>query len=196
MNNKNEKGLSMIAVIIVLAVIIATIFETIIIAKKWTQEADVDDLTTTMLSIQARCKTYKDKEVMEKDKDNKKDTNITTNSSKDDKKNAKNDSKNNSSKNEDKDNKTEDNKIEKELKGQLISEIADNEVVKSLIEKNVFTEDEKYYLLSEQDLEALHVYEIDPSQIFLVNYDTEEVVYANGIERGNEVLYKLSEINK
>lgn len=192
MNNKNEKGLSMIAVIIVLAVIIATIFETIIIAKKWTQEADVDDLTTTMLSIQARCKTYKDKEVMEKDKNNKKDTNITTNSSKD---NTKNDSKNNSSKNENKDNKTEDNKIEKELKGQLISEIADNEVVKSLIEKNVFTEDEKYYLLSEEDLEALHVYEIDPSQIFLVNYDTEEVVYANGIERGNEVLYKLSEIN-
>ena len=192
MNNKNEKGLSMIAVIIVLAVIIATIFETIIIAKKWTQEADVDDLTTTMLSIQARCKTYKDKEVMEKDKNNKKDTNITTNSSKD---NTKNDSKNNSSKNENKDNKTEDNKIEKELKGQLISEIEDNEVVKSLIEKNVFTEDEKYYLLSEQDLEALHVYEIDPSQIFLVNYDTEEVVYANGIERGNEVLYKLSEIN-
>ena len=192
MNNKNEKGLSMIAVIIVLAVIIATIFETIIIAKKWTQEADVDDLTTTMLSIQARCKTYKDKEVMEKDKNNKKDTNITTNSSKD---NTKNDSKNNSSKNENKDNKTEDNKIEKELKGQLISEIEDNEVVKSLIEKNVFTEDEKYYLLSEEDLEALHVYEIDPSQIFLVNYDTEEVVYANGIERGNEVLYKLSEIN-
>ena len=64
-----------------------------------------------------------------------------------------------------------------------------------MIEKNVFTEDEKYYLLSEEDLEALHVYEIDPSQIFLVNYDTEEVVYANGIERGNEVLYKLSEIN-
>lgn len=157
MNIKSNKGLSMIAVVIVLAVIIATIVETIIIARKWTQNEAVEDLATTMLLIQARSKTYSDKETMKE--------------------------------NEDKKNKAE-------LKGTPIKEINDNKEINSLIEKEIIKKDDKFYLLSNRDLEELHVYDVEESDVFLVNYETEEVIYANGIEKDGNTVYKLSDIRQ
>lgn len=155
MNIKSNKGLSMIAVVIVLAIIIATIIETVIVIKKWTQNEAVEDLSTTMLLIQARSKTYSDKETMKE--------------------------------NEDKKNKAE-------LKGTLIKEINDNEQINALIQKDIIKKDDKFYLLSNKDLEELHVYDVEESDIFLVNYETEEVIYANGIEKDGNIVYKLSDI--
>ncbi len=154
-NYKSEKGLSMILVIIVLAVIIFAIIETVIIIKKWTKKEELEDLTTVMLLIQARSKTYSDKEIMEENAD-------------------------------------EDDKAE--LIGTPIEDIEDNDKVKELIEKEIIDEDDDYYLLNKKDLEKLHVYDIKDSDIFLVSYDTEEVVYLNGIEKDGQIVYKLSEI--
>lgn len=155
MNIKSNKGLSMIAVIIVLAIIIFTIIQTVVIVKKWMQKEELENVTTTMLLIQARCKTYKDKETMEEVED-------------------------------------EDEKVK--LKGTLIKNIDDNEYINNLIEKEIIKKDSKYYLLSQEDLEDLKVYETDETQVFLVNYNSEEVIYANGVVKDGETLYKLSDI--
>lgn len=155
MDIKSNKGLSMIAVIIVLAIIIFTVFQTVIIVKKWIQKEELEDVTTTMLLIQARCKTYKDKETMEEVED-------------------------------------EDEKVK--LKGTLIKKVEDNEYVNNLIEKEIIKKDSKYYLLSQKDLEDLRVYETDETQVFLVNYSNTEVIYANGVVKDGETVYKLSDI--
>ncbi len=159
MNIKSNKGLSMIAVVIVFAAIIATIIETVIIAKKWVQQEKVEDVTTTMLLIQARCKTYEDKETMEENADKK-----------------------------------EEEQKDVELKGTLIKDIEDNETINLLIVNNIIKKEDKYYLLSSNDLEELHVYDVDSEAIYLVNYDSKEVIYANGIEKDGKTLYKLSDI--
>ena len=152
---RSEKGLSMILVIVVLAVIIIAIIETVVIVRKWVKQEELDDLTTVMLLIQARTKTYSDKEAIEENAD-------------------------------------EDDKAE--LKGTPIDEIEDNSKINELVEKEIIDKDDKYYLLSKQDLEELHVYDIKDSDEFLVSYDTEEVVYLNGIEKDGKTLYKLSDI--
>ena len=159
MNIKSNKGLSMIAVIIVLAIIIFTIVQTIIIVKKWMKNEELENVTTTMLLIQARCKTYEDRETMEENADKK-----------------------------------EEEQKDVELKGTLIKDIEDNEAINLLIENNIIKKEDKYYLLSSSDLEELHVYDVDSEQIYLVNYDSKEVIYANGIEKDEKTLYKLSDI--
>lgn len=79
------------------------------------------------------------------------------------------------------------------LKGQKVSQIADNEKIQKLINENIIDNTDTYYLLSQEDLASFGLEKIKVEQGYVVNYDTEEIIYVKGFEANNTVYYKLSE---
>lgn len=73
---------------------------------------------------------------------------------------------------------------------------SNNEMLNSLKSKGIITSDEdKYYILGNEDFNKIGL-DIDASNDYVVNYETEEVIYVKGVkdENGN-YLYKLSDMN-
>ena len=73
------------------------------------------------------------------------------------------------------------------------SKITSNEKINNLKEKGVIENPEQCYLLSKDDLNALGLEKVDIHDGYIVNYETEEIIYVRGIKLGNQTFYKLSE---
>lgn len=86
------------------------------------------------------------------------------------------------------------NKDTSNYKGTLISDISDNQKILKLIDNGVIDDASKYYLLSNEDLQDLGLQKIDIEDGYVVNYDTEEVIYVKGFENEGTTYYKLSEL--
>lgn len=73
------------------------------------------------------------------------------------------------------------------------------QVLNSLKEKRVLSSDESgedYYLLSQEDLNNMGLDTLKEVDAYVVNYNTEEIIYVNGIMMDDGVyVYKLSEMN-
>ena len=87
------------------------------------------------------------------------------------------------------------------LKGKKVSENIEDENIKRLIENKVISQEEeafeKYYIIEPVNLEEMGLSNIAPSEgFYIVNYDTDEIIYSNGIVLGKETYYKLSQIQK
>lgn len=89
------------------------------------------------------------------------------------------------------------------LKGQKISEITDNEQINSLKTKGIISESETnyddYYMWNKQTIEELEIgiTKMSDSDFFIVNYETEEVIYPQGYEhKDGNIYYKLTEITE
>ena len=84
------------------------------------------------------------------------------------------------------------NKNEELLKGRKVSDSLEDEEVKTLLENGVLSQEEesfsKYYLLEKSNLDEMGYY--------IVNYDTDEIIYSKGIQVGENTYYKLSEIEE
>lgn len=83
--------------------------------------------------------------------------------------------------------------------GTSLTEIKDNEQVKKLQEKQIIDLESKehiYYALNSRHLEELGLNAIELRDgIYIVDYKTNEIIYANGIEDANgNMLYKLSDM--
>lgn len=91
-------------------------------------------------------------------------------------------------------NKVEIAEEESRIYGQKISEIKDSdEIVKKFLELNIIKEEEyeRYYVLSDSDLEGLKVdFLNEKGAYYVVNYETGEVIYTLGIDGK----YKVSEM--
>lgn len=88
------------------------------------------------------------------------------------------------------------NKNESNLKGKKLSEITDNNKITQLINENIIENAEQYYLLSQEDLNSMGLEKVKVEEGYLVNYDTEEVIYLKGFEANGGTYYKLSETRK
>ena len=93
------------------------------------------------------------------------------------------------------------NKNEELLKGRKVSDSLEDEEVKALLEKGVFSQEEesfnKYYLLEKANLDEIGLGAIRLEKgYYIVNYDTDEVIYSKGIQVGENTYYKLSEIEE
>lgn len=86
------------------------------------------------------------------------------------------------------------NKDTSNYKGTLISNISDNQKILKLIDNGIIDDASKYYLLSNEDLQDLGLQKIDIEDGYVVNYDTEEVIYVKGFENEGNTYYKLSEL--
>lgn len=88
------------------------------------------------------------------------------------------------------------NKDESNLKGKKVSEITENDKITQLINENVIENAEQYYLLSQDDLNSMGLEKVKVEEGYLVNYETDEIIYLKGFEANGETYYKLSETRK
>lgn len=92
-------------------------------------------------------------------------------------------------------------KKEELLKGRKIEECLEEEEIKNLLEKQILLQEEpsfsKYYILEKANLEEMGLGNIQLKEgYFIVNYDTDEIIYAKGIKVGDKTYYKLSELKE
>lgn len=87
------------------------------------------------------------------------------------------------------------------LKGQKLSEVTENETINNLLALGVMNESEEhyddYYVWNKETIDELDlgITDVKDSEFFIVNYETEEVIYSVGYEHEDGVTYyKLSEI--
>lgn len=91
-------------------------------------------------------------------------------------------------------------KNEEILKGKKVLDNLEDEQIKILLEKSVISQEEtsfeKYYILENADLEEMGIQNVILKQgFYIVNYDTDEIIYSNGITVDNKKYYKLSELS-
>lgn len=88
------------------------------------------------------------------------------------------------------------------LQGRKVSDNVEDEKVKSLLEKQVITEQEEhfadYYILEEEQLKqmGLENIKLKDGNYFIVNYKTDEVITTKPVEINHEVYYKLSQLKE
>lgn len=85
------------------------------------------------------------------------------------------------------------NNDETKYVGKKVSEITDNNEVTGLINKGVISTTDNAYLLSKEDLNIMGLSNVDYDLGYIVNYDTDEIIYIRGFEHENTIYYKLSE---
>lgn len=90
-------------------------------------------------------------------------------------------------------------KKEEILKGEKLTDKLEEEWVKELLEKQVIDQEEenfsKYYIWNKDILNDVGLEDIKlENGYYIVNYETDEVIYSEGINIDNKIYYKLSEI--
>jgi hypothetical protein len=85
------------------------------------------------------------------------------------------------------------------LQGRKLEKYAEIEEIKKLIDNQiVLTEGDdygKYYIVDNYDLKNMKLENIQIDEgLFIVNYNTEEVIYSEGVQKGEKTYYKLSDM--
>lgn len=75
------------------------------------------------------------------------------------------------------------------LLGEEISEYHENETINEMI-----SGEEKWYKLSQDDLNQIGIGYLKAEEGFIVNYETEEVIYVKGVQEEEQTYYKLSDM--
>lgn len=78
-------------------------------------------------------------------------------------------------------------------KGTVLSEVSGNEKIDKLVNDRIIEDTSKYYLISQEDLQDMGLEKIDIEDGYIVNYETEEIIYVRGFENEDRTYYKLSE---
>lgn len=86
------------------------------------------------------------------------------------------------------------NKNTSNYKGTKLTDIDQNEMIDKLVTNGVIEAKESYYMLSQTDLNEMGLEKINIDRGYIVNYDTEEIIYVKGFENNNKTYYKLSEM--
>lgn len=159
MRMKNEKGISLI--VLVLTVIVLAIITSITIEEigGLMRKVRLENIGTDLLLVQAKAKVIAEKASFNDD--------------------------------------------ESLLKGQQLNEITENDQIEKLKEVGIISESEtnydKYYIWNKQTVEELDlgITEMEDTDFFIVNYETEQVIYPIGYKHtdGN-TYYKLTEITE
>ena len=90
-------------------------------------------------------------------------------------------------------------KKEEILKGKKLSEHIEEEKIKELLAIGIISQEEpsfsKYYILEKEILEEIGLTNMNLKEgFYIVNYDTDEVIYSEGIKVQDNRYYKLSEL--
>ena len=92
-------------------------------------------------------------------------------------------------------------KNEELFQGRKLADNLEEDQIKNLLDNQVISQEEtsfsKYYILEKSHLEEIGLDKIELKEgYYIVNYDTDEIIYSKGITKGKEILYKLSELEK
>lgn len=86
------------------------------------------------------------------------------------------------------------NKDNSNYKGTPLINVLDNKKIDKLVDEGIVEDITKYYLLSKDDLNSMGLEKVDIADGYLVNYETEEIIYVRGLEKDDNTYYKLSDI--
>ena len=81
---------------------------------------------------------------------------------------------------------------EEPLVGEKINEYEENEEIDNIIKES----EKDWYILSQDDLNRIGADYIKAENGYIVNYETEEVIYVDGFKNEDRILFKLSDILK
>lgn len=76
-----------------------------------------------------------------------------------------------------------------QLLGENITEYTENEEINAIVSQS-----NKWYRLSQGDLEAIGIGSLKSEDGYLVNYEENDIIYAKGIEENEQIYYKLSDL--
>lgn len=75
------------------------------------------------------------------------------------------------------------------LLGEEINEFHGNDMIHQIV-----SGEDKWYKLSQEDLNQIDVGYLNAEDGFIVNYDSGEIIYAKGVKEEEETFYKLSDM--
>lgn len=78
-------------------------------------------------------------------------------------------------------------------RGTILSSVTTNEKIDKVLNAGAIDDINKYYLLSKEDLKSMGLEKIKIEDGYLVNYETEDIIYVKGFERDGITYYKLSD---
>lgn len=81
-------------------------------------------------------------------------------------------------------------------KGILVSDISGDNNIDKLKNDGIIEDASSYYMLTEADLKDMGLDKISIDKGYIVNYDTEEIIYVGGVEKDGNIYYKLSELKE
>lgn len=146
MKKANEKGITMVTLVITIIVLIIITAIGVNTGTEIIKRADLQNINTNMMLIQAKVKTISEQAKFNKDTSN--------------------------------------------YKGTKISEISGNEQ----IDKLQITDKENCYLLSQTDLDSMGLEKITIDDGYIVNYNTNEIMYVKGFETEDTTYYNLTDM--
>lgn len=79
---------------------------------------------------------------------------------------------------------------EEQLIGEKIEEYIENEEINNILKET----DKEWYKLNQDDLDRIGAGYLKEENGYIINYDTDEIIYAAGIEKNDHIFYKLSDI--
>lgn len=146
MKKANEKGITMVTLVITVIVLIIITAIGVGTGSEIIKRADLQNINTNMMLIQAKVKTISEQAKFNKDTSN--------------------------------------------YKGTKVSEISGNEQ----IDKLPITDKENCYLLSQTDLDSMGLEKITIDEGYVVNYNTNEIMYVKGFETDDTIYYNLTDM--
>lgn len=150
MEKINQKGITLLSLVITIIVLLVIGSVTIYTGSNIIKKASLQTINTNMMLIQAKVKTISEQAKFNKDTS--------------------------------------------KYKGTKVSEVIDNEKIEELVTNKVIEETEKSYLLSQEDLNQMGLEKVKVEDGYVVNYETDEVIYVKGFEANGELHYKLSQM--
>lgn len=90
------------------------------------------------------------------------------------------------------------NSEEHELQGKKVADNLEDEIIKSLLEKEVIKQDEedfdKYYIIDSETLTNLGLESNLKDEYYIVSYASYEIIYTKGIQIDKEMHYTLTDL--
>lgn len=150
MKDSNEKGITLTTLVVTIIVIAIIASVSVYVGTDIVKQANLQNVNTNMMLIQAKVKTISEQAKFNKDTSN--------------------------------------------YKGKKLIEVVGNRKVDELVSNSIIEDQEKYYLLSQDDLNEMGFEKIQIEDGYIVNYETNEIIYVKGFEANKQTYYKLSEM--
>ncbi len=147
---KNNEGITIVALTITVIVLIILASIGIYTGTEIIKQANLQNINTNMMLIQAKTKT-----ISEQAKFNKNTSNY---------------------------------------KGTKVTDVTGNKEVEKLLSENTIEDSENCYLLLQNDLNEMGLEKVKEDSGYIVNYETNEIIYVKGFETKDKTYYKLSEM--
>lgn len=147
---KKTEGITIVALTITVIVLIILASIGIYTGTEIIKQANLQNINTNMMLIQAKTKTISEQAKFNKDTSN--------------------------------------------YKGTKLAEVTGNKDVEKLLLENTIEDSENCYLLSQTDLNEMGLEKVKEDSGYIVNYETNEIIYVKGFETKDKTYYKLSEM--